>query len=572
MKARSIVLAFAALSLLAACNKKENTPVAVSFAVSGAKNNAISATSAEKTVTLTVKSNVSWISSSEEEWVKIDPYFVDNDDNKEITTTVKLTISKNETSEARTSKLTFAPKGSDDKVVYITVNQAAAEAANIRVWDMDKYEPVVDPSVTTDFTKQEIVLVIHANVDWSATAPEWATVTPSSNKFDGDNENVTVTVALSLNDTDAAREGSLRFEGKDVEPLVVPFKQNASAKFTLTNVPTEHPYCDVDIKVEPEEGIAWYANAFTQEVVDEIAGMGYTLADYCIAYMNSYLEKYSADVISSSLLTEGSDVINFTELPSSTDFQFIAFGVAYDKEANSFVASTLPAIEKFSTTAAPAADDAYAALAGTFTITGEGQNSSAKFTSQTLTIEPQYINETYKLTFSDKNFGPVSEGGYIDSFELDYDAANKQLVLPNVNLGSEGFSWTFSGGTQYFYNCGMVLYVEIGEDEEDEQGNLTKEAVVPETLNYSWSEDYNTLSLINDLGGETMHWYDTICQVADGKLKRIGMTALFDFTGSTNITRVVEGSTSSVKAAEKSFGCRSFDFPVLKNGGHVLTK
>ncbi len=568
MKARSIVLAFAALSLLAACNKKEDTPVAVSFAVSGAKNNAISATAAEKTVTLTVKSNVSWISSSEEEWVKIDPYFVDNDDNKEITTTVKLTISKNEASEARTTKLTFAPKGSDEKVVYITVNQAAAEAANISVWDMDKYEAVTNPSVTTDFTKQEIVLVIHANVDWTVTAPEWATVTPASNKFDGANENVTVSVALALNDTDAAREGALRFESKDADPLVVPFKQTASAKFTLTNVPTEHPYCDVDIKVEPEEGIAWFANAFTQAVVDEIASQGYTLTDYCLAYLNSYLEKYSAAAISNAFLTEGSDVINFTELPSATDFQFMVFGVAYDKEANSFVASTLPAIEKFSTPAAPVADAAYTALAGTFTITGEGVNGNAAFEKLTVTLEPQYINETYKLTFTDGNFSPV-DGKYVDSFEVDYDAANKQLVLPNSNLGSEGFTWSFGDN---YPACAMILYAEIGETEEDEAGNVTKEAVAPETLNYSWSEDYNTLSLANDLGGETMHWYNTIGQITDGALEVIGAYGRFDFTASTDITRVVEESTSSVKSAEKSFGCRNFDSPVLKNGGQSLTK
>ncbi len=568
MKARSIVLAFAALSLLAACNKKEETPVAVSFTVSGAKNNAISATAAEKTVTLTVKSNVSWISSSEEEWVKIDPYFVDNDENKEITTSVKLTIAKNANAEARTTKLTFAAKGDDSKTVYITVNQAAAEPNNISVWDMDKYEAVANPSVTTDYTAQSIVLVIHSNVDWTVSAPEWATVSPASNKFDGDNENVTVTVDLAVNDTDAAREGSVRFESEEAEALVIPFTQNASAKFTITNIPTEHPYCDVDIKVEPEEGIAWFSTAFSQEDVEYLKEEGYTPESYCLAYINSYLAKNSAEVIANAFLTEGSDVINFTELDPDTQYQFIAFGVKYDSDAKAFVSSTLPAIKAFSTTTAPEADAAYVALAGQFTITGQGVNAKGSFTSQTLLIEPVYINETYKLTFTDGNFTPV-QGKYIDSFELDYDAANKQLVLPNVNIGSEGFTWSFGEG---YESCAVAIIAQIGEDEKDEKGNVIKEAEMPEALTYSWSEDYNTLTLTTDLAGETLHWYDGIMKVTDGKLSWVGQTAIFDFTGSTDITRVVASSATSVKETKKILGCRNMDFPAAKKGGLVLTK
>ncbi len=568
MKARSIVLAFAALSLLAACNKKEETPVAVSFTVSGAKNNAISATAAEKTVTLTVKSNVSWISSSEEEWVKIDPYFVDNDENKEITTSVKLTIAKNANAEARTTKLTFAAKGDDSKTVYITVNQAAAEPNNISVWDMDKYEAVANPSVTTDYTAQSIVLVIHSNVDWTVSAPEWATVSPASNKFDGDNENVTVTVDLAVNDTDAAREGSVRFESEEAEALVIPFTQNASAKFTITNIPTEHPYCDVDIKVEPEEGIAWFSTAFSQEVVEYLKEEGYTPESYCLEYINSYLADYSAEVIANAFLTEGSDVINFTELDPDTQYQFIAFGVKYDSDAKAFVSSTLPAIKAFSTTTAPEADAAYVALAGQFTITGQGVNAKGAFTSQTLLIEPVYINETYKLTFTDGNFTPV-DGKYIDSFELDYDAANKQIVLPNVNIGSEGFTWSFGEGKE---SCAVAIIALIGENEKDEEGNVVKEAEMPEALTYSWSEDYNTLTLTTDLAGETLHWYDGIMKVTDGKLSWVGQTAIFDFTGSTDITRVVASSATSVKETKKILGCRNMDFPAAKKGGLVLTK
>ncbi len=547
MRARCLFFALAALSVFAACNPKEDTPtVKASLTVSGAKDNTIAVTEAGKTVKLTVKSNVSWEASCDAEWVEVDPSSVEVTDNKETLTKVSVVVKQNEGKEERSAKLTIGADGVD--AVVITINQSAptAEENVLCVWDMDKFEAIKDPAISAPFSAVEGNFVIHSNVSWTATSSEWIAVNPISNTYDGENQNVTVNLTIEANTTDAVREGEIKFVGEGVEDLVVVVKQAKADKVNVTLEETDHPYCDVNFSVVPDEGIMWFARYFTDDVLAQIKENNYTPGSYLVALLNYYLSKgNTSDVIISALLNDSEQVIYLTNLDEETHYQFTAIGVKYDEANAQFVATTLPTDVEFTTASAPAAEKDYAALLGTYSV-----NVTDKFRNTTsdvqFTVVPQYINETYYMYFPNGDFSPV-DGSYVDNFILGYDSENKQIILPNVQLGSEGFTWNFDEPVGS--NAGIVFYATIGENEYDENDQLVKEATVPEYLYYKWSSDYNKLTLFGtELGSEKLHWASYICKLNSGKLAWTGyVSASYIFNGSTDIVRVSNTTTSAVK-------------------------
>lgn len=560
MRARNLFFALAALSLFAACNPQEDTPkVEGTLTVSGAKDNAITVAGAGKTVKLTVKSNLSWTASCDADWIEIDPASVENADNKVVSTKVSVVVKKNEGKE-RSAEIKLGAEGVDPIVITVKQSAAAVEESILCVWDMDNFKPFENPTISADFYAAELSFVVHANVDWTATCPSWITLDPTSNKYDGQTQNVTVKAVIAVNDEEDARTGEIKFVGEGVDDLVIPVSQAKAARVKLTLKETEHPYTDVDFEVVPDEGITWTAKNFDDEEIAYLAENKLTPGDFLIYQLNYLLQKYTVDQVTAGLLTSGNGTENVEGLKAETHYQFTAIGAVYDKDNKQFIPTTLPADLEYTTAKAPAAEAAYEALAGTYEMKVYSQREKKETTLQ-MVVAPLYINESYAFYFPNGDFSPVQDE-YFDKFVMAYDGANKALVLPNAQLGSEGFTWTFNNGQ---ITGGILFYAEVGETSKEDG----TEAVVPENLVYNWSDDHNTLNLTTDLGGKNLHWYALVSNLnSEEKLQILGNFSKYTFAGSTSLVKTAApASTKSVKKVDLMHP----EFPV-KNGGSYLLK
>jgi len=561
MRARNLFFALAALSLFAACNPQEDTPkVQGTLTVSGAKDNAITVAGAGKTVKLTVKSNLSWTASCDADWIEIDPASVENTDNKVVSTKVSVVVKKN-TDKERSAEIKLGAEGVDPVVITVKQSAEVAEESVLCVWDMDKFAPVENPSASTDFYAVEFSFVVHANVDWTATCPSWITLDPTSNKYDGQTQNVTVKAVVAVNDEEGARAGEIKFVGEGVADLVIPVKQAKAARVKLALKETEHPYTDVDFEVVPDEGITWIAKNFDDEEIAYLAQNKLTPGDFLIYQLNYFLQKgYTEAQVTAGLLTSGNGTENVEGLKAETHYQFAAIGAVYNKDYKQFIPTTLPADLEYTTAKAPVAEAAYEALAGTYEMKVYSQREKKETTLQ-MVVAPLYINESYAFYFPNGDFSPVQDE-YFDKFVMAYDGANKALVLPNAQLGSEGFTWTFNNGQ---ITGGILFYAEVGETSKEDG----TEAVVPENLVYNWSDDHNTLNLTTDLGGKNLHWYAMVSNLnSEEKLQILGNFSKYTFAGSTSLVKTAApASTKSVKKVDLMHP----EFPV-KNGGSYLLK
>ena len=441
MRARNLFFALAALSIFAACNPEEDTPkVQGTLTVSGAKDNAITVAGAGKTVKLTVKSNLSWTASCDADWIEIDPASVENTDNKVVSTKVSVVVKKN-TDKERSAEIKLGAEGVDPVVITVKQSAEVAEESVLCVWDMDKFVPFENPSISTDFYAAEISFVVHANVDWTATCPSWITLDPTSNKYDGQTQNVTVKAVVAVNDEEGAREGEIKFVGEGVADLVIPVKQAKAARVKATLKETEHPYTDVDFEVVPDEGITWTAKNFDDDEIAYLAENKLTPADFLIYQLNYFLQKgYTVDQVTAGLLTSGNGTENVEGLKGETHYQFTAIGAVYDEDYKQFIPTTLPADLEYTTATAPVAEAAYEALAGTYEMKVVDSKSNER--TLQMIVAPLYVNEAYTFHFPNNDFSPV-DGTFVDKFVMVYDGANKALIVPNGQVGSEGFTWGF---------------------------------------------------------------------------------------------------------------------------------
>ena len=562
MRARNLFFALAALSLFAACNPQEDTPkVQDTFTVSGAKDNAITVAGAGKTVKLTVKSNLSWTASCDADWIEIDPTSVENTDNKVVSTKVSVVVKKN-TDKERSAEIKLGAEGVDPVVITVKQSAEVAEESVLCVWDMDKFVPFENPTISADFYAVELSFVVHANVDWTATCPSWITLDPTSNKYDGQTQNVTVKAVIAVNDEEGARAGEIKFVGEGGADLVMPVKQAKAARVKLTLKETEHPYTDVDFEVVPDEGITWTAKNFDDEEIAYLAENKLTPADFLIYQLNYLLQKYTADQVTAGLLTSGNGTENVEGLKAETHYQFTAIGAVYDKDNKQFIPTTLPADLEYTTAKAPVAEAAYEALAGTYEMKVVDSKSNER--TLQMVVAPLYVNEAYTFHFPNNDFSPV-DGTYVDKFVMEYDGANKTITLPNVQLGSEGFTWNFRNGAGNTIDGGILFLAEVGETSKEDG----TEAAVPENLVYNWTDDHKTLNLATDLGGKNLHWFALVANLnSEEKLEILGSYSRFTFTGSTSLVKAAAAaSTKSVKKVDLMHP----EFPV-KNGGSYLLK
>ena len=563
MRARNLFFALAALSIFAACNPKEDTPkVQGTLTVSGAKDNAITVAGAGKTVKLTVKSNLSWTASCDADWIEIDPASVENTDNKVVSTKVSVVVKKN-TDKERSAEIKLGAEGVDPVVITVKQSAEVAEESVLCVWDMDKFVPFENPSISTDFYAAEISFVVHANVDWTATCPSWITLDPTSNKYDGQTQNVTVKAVVAVNDEEGAREGEIKFVGEGVADLVIPVKQAKAARVKLALKETEHPYTDVDFEVVPDEGITWTAKNFDDDEIAYLAENKLTPADFLIYQLNYFLQKgYTVDQVTAGLLTSGNGTENVEGLKGETHYQFTAIGAVYDEDYKQFIPTTLPADLEYTTAKAPVAEAAYEALAGTYEMKVVDSKSNER--TLQMIVAPLYVNEAYTFHFPNNDFSPV-DGTFVDKFVMVYDGANKALIVPNGQVGSEGFTWGFQDADGNTIDGGILFYAEVGETIKEDG----TEAAAPKNLVYNWTDDYNTLNLATDLGGKNLHWYALVANLnSENKLQIFGRYKGYTFAGSTSLVKTpAAASTKSVKKVDLMHP----EFPV-KDGGSYLLK
>lgn len=564
MRARNLFFALAALSIFAACNHEEDTPkVQDTLTVSGAKDNAITVAGAGKTVKLTVKSNLSWTASCDADWIEIDPASVENTDNKVVSTKVSVVVKKNEGKEERSAEIKVGAEGVDPVVITVKQSAEVAEESVLCVWDMDKFVPFENPSISTDFYAAEISFVVHANVDWTATCPSWITLDPTSNKYDGQTQNVTVKAVVAVNDEEGAREGEIKFVGEGVADLVIPVKQAKAARVKLALKETEHPYTDVDFEVVPDEGITWTAQNFDDDEIAYLAENKLTPADFLIYQLNYFLQKgYTVDQVTAGLLTSGNGTENVEGLKGETHYQFTAIGAVYDEDYKQFIPTTLPADLEYTTAKAPVAEAAYEALAGTYEMKVVDSKSNER--TLQMIVAPLYVNEAYTFHFPNNDFSPV-DGTFVDKFVMVYDGANKALIVPNGQVGSEGFTWGFQDADGNTIDGGILFYAEVGETSKEDG----TEAAAPKNLVYNWTDDYNTLNLATDLGGKNLHWYALVANLnSENKLQIFGRYKGYTFAGSTSLVKTpAAASTKSVKKVDLMHP----EFPV-KDGGSYLLK
>lgn len=453
MKARYFLLALAATALVACQEKDPETPAVKGvLTVSGATNNAVSADAAGRTLNLTVKSNVSWTATSSESWVSVDPSEFASDNKSTVSTKVSVKVAANESADARTAKISIAGEGVD--AVEVTVNQAGAvvEAKTINVWDMDKFEALEGYEVSLPYSESEATFVVHANGDWTASAPEWLTVEPASNKFDG-NENITVTVKAEKN-IGETRKGEIKFTGDFDNELVVPVSQKQSVTFALEVA--DLTYKTVTMNVTPSDEEIYYTDLCVSKSLFDGKGLDFCL-DYTVSYLDQYLAGYTAQDILDGLCFQGEYAITYKDLDPETEYVLLIVGTSYDEAQAKFVTASAPATTNFTTLAAPDPTADYSAFLGDWkansvdyfnsTRDNNGNITKAVYADFVMHIEEDIINESYKVTFPQNEIAPYTAGSEDnDYFGCTLDESGKAIDFDSFIRGSNGAVWSLNNG------------------------------------------------------------------------------------------------------------------------------
>ena len=290
-----------------------------------------------------------------------------------------------------------------------------------------------------------------------------------------------------------------------------------------------------------------------------------------LAKLNSYLIKNDPETVIQRALYQGDDVIE-TELDPSTDYLLVAVGVEYDANQKAFVAVSAAFTLVFSTAAAPTPSAEYAAYVGAWTmpinyldyvygddgkpVVGEdGKKQIALYEgTSAVVVEPQFINESYYIYFPLNDVTPVlKQNGnvYFDSYVGLYDEDGKSMLIPNGQVGSEGFTWDFK--------LGMDNAVALVFSSDISEYGATS-ADTEESLDYvEIKANGDNLEFVN-LGleeGYSLYVSGLIVYEGEDGIAPVGYYGRNEVVGTT-LSPYVE--QSSVKKASVSKGLKSIDF------------
>lgn len=563
MKIKSFLCAgIAVLGCLVGCTPKEDVKVPDTLEISGVDASGLTFDANGGTKTVTVKSNVAWTATSNVDWLTITPNSAEAKD-EAAAISVKIKAVSNTATESRTAvvTVTVTDETLDIEPIIVNVAQNGEEKA-LSVWNIDTYAPYENYALNVDYAEGTSTFTVHSNVNWKVTGPDWVTVTPAENTYDGENVNVEVSVAYAANAGDA-KTGELVFIGDGVT-LTVPVSQAKVLSFTLTNETEEaHAYIDADINVAQSGGLDgvehyWYYACASDAVLEKRGGVEGLINFYLTAYSTYY-----GDYELANLFYSEGKVLQFGELTAETNYTVAVYGV--DKNANNeFVLTTEPAVLTFTTAKAPAADEAYLNFIGTYAIdvidfynseTDDDYNIvTAVRDTITLNVAQAYINESYTFTFPDGTVAPVTSRGVTDEFEAGYDATNKEINFYNGQYGSQ--YWSFSGVDEY---CQIVFF--------SEWFNSTEEVV---SSNFKLSDDKNQLILTIKSQVENDNLYFGSSVYGETSEESYGGYGLYLFDEKSIPTRVVEESTpSSVSADELGINAKNDKIRGIKANGKL---
>lgn len=236
MKTKSLTSLFAIALALVACNKNETEP-AFTPELKLDKTEKITASAEGGSVDLKVTANVSWTATvSDEDVATVSPASKEITDKKSAETPVTVTISENETTEARTATLTLKAEGCKDIVVEI--EQAAAEIPDVFEVTDEEGNPIGTDPIELSYLGESSMLYVNSNIDWTATSSDatWLTVEPST--FTAESKEVeptavTVTATVNPSTTDG-RTGTITFTAEGQTPVVVSYTQKANVPLSVT--------------------------------------------------------------------------------------------------------------------------------------------------------------------------------------------------------------------------------------------------------------------------------------------------------------------------------------------------
>lgn len=502
MKTKSLTSLFAIALALVACNKNETEP-AFTPELKLDKTEKISAPADGSSVNLKVTANVSWTATSNDETVAtVAPASKEITDKKSAETPVTVTISENETTEARTATLTFKAEGCKDIVVEI--EQAAGEIPDVfEVLDNTGLQPAPS-SFDVSFAGETVVVYVNSNINWTATSSDatWLTATPASfNAESREPEPTAVSIKATVN-TDAARSATITFSAAGQQDVVITINQAVAP--TLAISVDNITYQSADITFTSSSTDLYYFHAvWPKQMYDEAIQQGYTGEDivYSKLYEISQDSGYPIAIVLSILGETKTATINYT---LTEDTEFVALACFFNADAEPVSKAVVS--DTFKTEKKPATDPAYAAHIGKYSF-----NCYSYFDEEAkegiMEISECIVNKTYNISFADGVLTPFDPEypEYVDSFECPWTKDGDTIKLISGTKGSEGETWNTGSIAPWgiCLLCEKFYYLT-------EEGDI--ETVDEMTLQFDEGGD---LSAIDPVPGDdallciNSHWYSS---------------------------------------------------------------
>lgn len=227
----------AAAVLAVACTEDSKVTVDPKLTVDGLTlndNHGVNVEAAASTVDFTVKANVAYTIVSDKEWATPAPAKVENADNKEISTDVKVNVEANTAEEARSAKISIVVDGHNELNYEFTISQAAAiHEKTLKVLTEDLNE-VTEAIPADGEIASTVTLNVVSTVSWTATPEQdWITVTPASATIENyAPTSTTVKLDIAVNDKNEARTAKVTFTGEGIEPVEITVSQSENIPFT----------------------------------------------------------------------------------------------------------------------------------------------------------------------------------------------------------------------------------------------------------------------------------------------------------------------------------------------------
>lgn len=299
------------------------------------------------TTYLNVNSNVSYSITSDMDWVHTDPVNVANADNKDLKTTVELTVDPNSEEESRTATVKVSSEEHPALDYTFTVSQSGMTIVK-ELEILMEGTPVAAPvEVKASATTVSVMAV--STVSWTAASDkDWLTIEPASATIaDYTKTPTTVTFSISENtSTTEARQATVTFTGEGVEPVTVTVNQAAKVVYNFEINVSDITYSSVAVSCTPSSPdvyyllsleTAAYVNLFETDQELVAADMAYFQEEY--DYYKEAIADFPYTSFAEFFITEyclqgNLDAENGLMSGLTQDTEYVAYVYAVDSDAN----------------------------------------------------------------------------------------------------------------------------------------------------------------------------------------------------------------------------------------------